>query len=266
MPNTASEDWIDTALALAALREALDDVKRQLAERRVARETKYNPRWRDQPRAPRGVSDGGQWIDGGGDRTTALIPARVGVLNYFSPYARRSRRYAAIQSQLESAGFHRTFYFAAVSKMTANLANMDNPLLGSLAGLSMEVRAYSNTLSQAIADFNDSQLSRVISGLIRERGRALDTRLITDEQRFIQGRLDRLAWQNPRLYRDFIRGVNRNANMDGLIDAANGWTDQDIADAADRTRTIIGGPIDFANEQHRIVMGEQMVAVLRLRN
>lgn len=43
MHNTDVPDWIRTSLALAALREALDDVKRQLAERRAARETNTVP-------------------------------------------------------------------------------------------------------------------------------------------------------------------------------------------------------------------------------
>lgn len=38
-------------------------MKRELAARKA--EAKYNPNWRLQPRAPRGVRDGGRWVDGG---------------------------------------------------------------------------------------------------------------------------------------------------------------------------------------------------------
>jgi hypothetical protein len=59
-------DWLKARLALIdALRAELADVKHLLAARR-AREAKYNPRWREQPRAPKGAVDGGQWVDGGG--------------------------------------------------------------------------------------------------------------------------------------------------------------------------------------------------------
>lgn len=47
-----------------ALREEVRDVRRMLAARKA--ETKYNPNWRLQPRAPRGTREGGQWVDGGG--------------------------------------------------------------------------------------------------------------------------------------------------------------------------------------------------------
>lgn len=48
----------------ALLREELRDIRRLFAAR--ASETKYNPNWRLQPRAPVGTREGGRWIDGGG--------------------------------------------------------------------------------------------------------------------------------------------------------------------------------------------------------
>lgn len=47
----------------ALLREELRDIRRLFAAR--ASETKYNPNWRLQPRAPVGTPKGGQWINGG---------------------------------------------------------------------------------------------------------------------------------------------------------------------------------------------------------
>lgn len=48
----------------AMLREELRGLRRTLQKRAV--EAKYNPNWAKQPRAPRGVPTGGQWVDGGG--------------------------------------------------------------------------------------------------------------------------------------------------------------------------------------------------------
>jgi hypothetical protein len=271
MPSTDIPDWIHTPASPSTPRCVTRSmgVKRQLAERRAASETKYNPHWRDQPRLPRGASNGGRWIDGGGANQGVedrVIRVRLGPLNHSSRYARRSRRYATIQIQLEGAGFRDTLYFEAVSKMTANLANMDNTILGWMANLNPQVRVYSNWLSQAIADYNESQLSGILSGAIRERGQALDSRVVRDEQRFIQVRLDNLARNNPSRYRDFVEGINRNANMNVIFDAFSEAFDPEIGEAADRTRRILGGPIDFANVRHRTIMGQQMVAVLRSRN
>ena len=66
MLGSTDIEWFKARIAfLSALRAELADVKRLLAARRSA-EAKYNPRWREQPRAPQGSADGGQWVDGGG--------------------------------------------------------------------------------------------------------------------------------------------------------------------------------------------------------
>lgn len=58
------DDLLRGFLALnALLREELRDVRR-LVDARTS-ETKYNPNWRWQPRAPVGTPNGGQWISGG---------------------------------------------------------------------------------------------------------------------------------------------------------------------------------------------------------
>ena len=48
----------------AHLRTDLAAIRVQLALKRWIEERKHNPNWSTQPRAPRGASDGGQWIDG----------------------------------------------------------------------------------------------------------------------------------------------------------------------------------------------------------
>ncbi len=76
MHNHTDIEWLRTRLAfISALRAELADIKRLLAARR-AYEAKYNPRWREQPRAPKGTSDGGEWVDGGGGGTPKAGGAR----------------------------------------------------------------------------------------------------------------------------------------------------------------------------------------------
>src|SRR5262245_51879649 len=48
----------------ALLREQVQRVRALLDAH--SKEAKYNPDWRLQPRAPRGVPEGGQWVDAGG--------------------------------------------------------------------------------------------------------------------------------------------------------------------------------------------------------
>ena len=53
------------AILNARLDYELASIRMMLALRRLQQEAKYNPNWAAQPRAPRGATDGGQWIDRG---------------------------------------------------------------------------------------------------------------------------------------------------------------------------------------------------------
>lgn len=75
MRNDDLSNWIRASLVVnAAARDALDAIKRELAIRRSTCEAKYNPRWREQPRAPKGSEDGGQWIGGGRSKPSFSAP------------------------------------------------------------------------------------------------------------------------------------------------------------------------------------------------
>lgn len=59
------DELIRSFLAInAMLRQELKETRAELAARGA--ESKYNPDWRLQPRAPRGTREGGQWVDDGG--------------------------------------------------------------------------------------------------------------------------------------------------------------------------------------------------------
>jgi hypothetical protein len=63
----------------AAIREELNEIKAELARRRLAEQTKYSP---SQPRVPAGSSRGGRWTDGstGGSIARPMGPVDVGDL------------------------------------------------------------------------------------------------------------------------------------------------------------------------------------------
>lgn len=79
MRRNTKDELLRGFLAInAMLREELGGLKRTLEKRSA--ETKYNPNWSKQPRAPRGVPTGGQWVDGGGwsKQRTQTVPSRPG--------------------------------------------------------------------------------------------------------------------------------------------------------------------------------------------
>jgi hypothetical protein len=183
-----------------------------------------------------------------------------------SPYIARANHYESLQQKLNQAGDADTYYFESASKLAANLSNMDDVFFGGFSNLSPAVQAYSEKLSQGIADFNDEQFARIVSRKITENGQTLDTRLVTDEQNYVQTQLDALSRSNPALYAAFIRGVNANANVTGPLALLDGMTNADVVTAAARTRKLIGRPIDFARKDDRVAMGQQIISVLRARD
>ncbi len=179
-----------------------------------------------------------------------------------SRYCDRSWHYDQLAAKY-SGGRTDTTYFGAVSDMTENLANMDLPGGKTFAGASPEADTYLNVLSQGIADFNDAQAARIDSGQIKETGRALDLRLVKDEQTYIQKSLNGLQSSNSRLYRDVIATMNMNANRSDVFGWINSLTDPNIARAADLARAELGRAINFGSEADRNVMGKYMTEVRR---
>jgi hypothetical protein len=110
-------------MVVGAIQQAAEDraVKKILAEVKAAAASEGGGS------AAQGMLNDGVWR---GDSAGLLVEADLRWMNPDSPYARRSDRYAAIQKQLEALGYKDTFYFEAVSKMVANLANMDNEYFG----------------------------------------------------------------------------------------------------------------------------------------
>lgn len=198
----------------------------------------------------------------GNDPLNATDPTGQICIGQPSDYCDRSDQYAKYDEMFRSdpAG---TSYFGAVSDMTANLANMDMPRGADIAGLTPEVDAALNDLSQGIMDFNEGQVARIESGAITETGPALDARLVADEQRFIQGELNSMQSSNPALYAGVIDTMNFNANRTDFWGGVNAVTDPNIAQAANLARAELGRPINFANEHDRNVMGRHMAAVRR---
>jgi hypothetical protein len=78
-----------------ASRHALARIGVEAAAIRLSISLKYNPRWYQQPRVPRGNPDGGQWTLGGGLRsaTSLILPAlkrgAMRVLKLATPHVKR---------------------------------------------------------------------------------------------------------------------------------------------------------------------------------
>ena len=198
------------------------------------------------------------------DHSSQLTNIDFRPLDFPSGYVRRSNHYSDLQSRLDRNGLKDSKYFRAVSLMTANLANMDTMFfIGHFANIQGDVRAYMEGLSQRIADFNDGQFEKIVSGRIRGSGRDIDRKLVLDEQHFIQTDLIALSRRDRSLYSRFIEAINRNANRTGMLAGMNRLTDSTIVGAADGARKAIGGPINFANIAHRIIMGNMMLDAVR---
>lgn len=198
----------------------------------------------------------------GNDPLNRTDPSGQICIGQDSDYCDRSDQYAQYDEMFRSDPANTT-YFGAVSDMTANLANMDLPLGHEVAGLTPQVDTALNDLSQGILDFNKGQVGRIESGQITETGPTLDARLVADEQRFIQGRLNQMQSSNPDLYNGVISTMNFNANRTDLAGAVNAMTAPNIARAANLARAELGRPINFANERDRNVMGRYMALVRR---
>lgn len=179
-----------------------------------------------------------------------------------SGYCDRSERYDELDAQF-SGGTADTTYFGAVSDMTENLANMD--LFGgkTVAGVTPAVDQYLNALSQGIAAFNEGQAAKINNGQIKEVGKALDLRLVKDEQKFIQKSLNSLQTSDRTLYTNVISTMNFNANRSDVFGAINSLTDSNIARAASKARAELGRSINFGSESDRNVMGKYMTEVRR---
>ncbi len=201
------------------------------------------------------------WYANNNPNTNKDIDGRICV-GQTSEYCDRSGHYDELDAKY-SGGKTDTTYFGAVSDMTENLANMDLPGGKAIAGVNPEADNYLNALSQGIADFNDGQAAKIDSGQIKETGRALDLRLVKDEQSYIQKALNGLQASNPELYRNVISTMNTNANRSDLFGSMNSVTDPNIARAANMARAELGRAINFGSEADRNVMGKYMTEVRR---
>ena len=194
------------------------------------------------------------------DPTDGTDPSgRICVSPSQSTFCERSAAYDKADQEFGS----KTDYFAAVSAMTANLANMDIPLVGpAVSGLDSQTRNAIDNLSQGIADFNKGQMDRLRNGDISGSRTQINSHLVRDEQKYITKRLDKMRADNRNLYNKMISGINRSANgarQEGLM----GITDSLMSTAAGITHMQLGHDIDYANESDRITMGNNMIGVVQ---
>ena len=176
-----------------------------------------------------------------------------------SPFCARSDHYHEIHLSINAGRDEKSYYFAGVSSMTANLSNMDK-FFGDISGLDDNQRNYLNGLSEDLMKFNDTQAERATDGDYSElRGVELDKTLIRDEQNFLEQQMTKIKRDDPALYNIVISGMNENANMNPILSAGNTQFDPEIAVAASRARQYLNRGIDFGNLEDRVVTGEFMM-------
>ncbi|QLC21230.1 RHS repeat-associated core domain-containing protein [Parasphingopyxis sp. CP4] len=211
---------------------------------------------------PIGYEDGmNMYAYVGNDPVNGSDPTGTICIGQDSEYCERSERYNELDAVASEE--YGTTYFGAVADMTSSLANIDLPGGRTMAGLSEEEAGALNDLSGEIALFNEVQFDRIASGEIAERGVELDSRLVNDEQAFIQDRLDSLQATNSELHSGVIGAMNEIANPSPGMDALLSTTESNIIRAAGRTRGLLRGPINFGNIRHRRIMGIQMTRIRR---
>ena len=88
-----------------------------------------------------------------------------------------------------------------------------------------------------------------------------DRRMVRFEQRMVQTALNTIREQDPKGYDRMVREVNSTLNSGS---AQSSFIAGSVyADAIASTREQIGGDIDFANEAHRVAIGDALTAALR---
>ncbi|HEX7341939.1 MAG TPA: hypothetical protein VF269_06660 [Rhodanobacteraceae bacterium] len=119
----------------------------------------------------------------------------------------------------------------------------------------------------SIAKFNQGQAAKILNGQITQNGAALDNKLATDEQDFVQRQLSGLKSNNPTLYASAINTLNKAINGNGGAVAKIGrWignhvssADARVSRAASMAQAQLGGPINYANEHDRVVFAQDLI-------
>lgn len=170
-------------------------------------------------------------------------------INNSSPMCVRSRRYERIDSDPNVSS--KTRFFGAAAIVTSALA------LPAPSGFMAD-------LSSQLQKANLARLDQIRTGQLEMSASVQknDRDFIHFEQTIVQKVLDGLEASDPDAYRNLIDTTNDRLNSERVASVA-GRTDPNFAQGLATAREKIGGDIDFANQQHREILGQSIADVAR---
>lgn len=173
----------------------------------------------------------------------------VAMINMQSAMCQRSIRYHAEHGDPRISG--RTSFYGAAAMMTSAMAL---PEQGS----------FMESLSATLESKNTIRAQMIREGRLYAGGSVIgnDVDYIHYEQSVVQNHLDGLRTNNPALYQQVIADANDQLNS--LSTTVFGRaTDPNVARALGIARERIGGDINFANQEHREILGRAASEVAR---
>jgi RHS repeat-associated protein len=164
-------------------------------------------------------------------------------------------RNAQLYANLDRAYNGRTTFFAAASFTSEMLNYTTYPF----SGVSETSVGYLRAVNGALANANFSRRDSLIRSDSTQA--ANDRRMVRFEQRLVQAGLDSIRQADPAGYNRLVSDVNATLNS---ASAENSYlTGSLYSEAIVSARKQIGGNIDFANESHRVAIGDALTAALR---
>lgn len=169
-------------------------------------------------------------------------------LNSSSPYCTRSYLY----DKLDALHGHKTSFFAAAAVTNRALANLDYPFAPIFVGsVGSEAKGFLEGLGRGLYASN----LRLVGDLGPDKAQN-DHAFVRREQSIVQRHLDAFQKRSPEAYKEAISKINS---------AMAGWPtllrkfDPIFARAIDQVREANGGKFDFANERHRVALGDAVI-------
>ena len=158
----------------------------------------------------------------------------------------RSLRYESMDEESALRGFTR--FFGAASVVTN--------VLGTIRGVGPNAK-FMTQLSRKLETANSQRAELIRNGQLPSLGAVSlnDAAFVRYEQSIVQAELDTMKIDAPLGYRTLVS--YSNAALNGRI------VDPNFRRARDAAVKHIGGPIDFANQEHREVLGRATADVVR---
>ncbi len=196
----------------------------------------------------------------GNDPINKIDPSgkRCVVANGWSNYCRRATLYAAFDRVLAA----HTRFFAAAAATSSFLANNDLPVASNFFGLKDKSEEFLRGVANSLEGLNSSIAKRIEAGQSSVSGRALDRQLVRREQTEVQRNLDSLpASDRSEIVTDINQSFQFAINNPDLFRGSR--ADRAYVDVLRGVQKNLGEQIDFGNYNHRVAIGDALVARAR---